>query len=522
MEVLPVDLGYGPSTLFPAQGGTPVYTAGDQVWAMSHFNATIQVRFGPLFFFGKGTNSTSYSKVLEPEVPARLLTINSSDPQGLWNIAPVNSTFPPASFVVSDASAEPANLTLSSYRLGQGRLEMSLATSSDLQMYGASACIIGGGDPSVARIPLPPGIGAGYVNVSRSHNTITAIPSQGRVNYSLSVELWRSISFLLPGSASTLVSRMVQVAASESVLISGGESASLSLRHDSQLRPGTYQVRAIFEGEGGVFLSSAEVIIIGSSGWVWRGACSNYPVYSNDFTVATPLGPGPGSWPRSVWLTYEVSGVQGVAYLPLKVNISAVNFVGVPWGVRLAGYSIRVESTSGVEAYDVSNGTVFAVLDASVGQIWYEAGPDGDHAFGGTAGPLLPFASTQASLNVSKLAVQYFVAGTGFEGGRVSVSDSAGVLENATTGVSGMATFYLPAGRYNVTATGGNSSAAATTNLTAGRSQVLVLGGTNGTGQQIAILAGLGFAAVIGAMANAVVWVRKRMAPSHGRKLSQK
>ena len=516
--VVPIDLGYGPSTLFPAQEGTPIFTAGDQVWAMSRFNATVQITLSPLTIFG-GPNSTAYSKVLEPRVPSRLLTINSTDFQGLWALEAVNSTFPPATFVVSDAASEPANFTLSAFHLKQGHLNLSFATSPGIQMYGASVCLVAGADPSAAQVPVPPGIGAGYVNISMSHDSLQALPSPGSANYSLSVELYHSISFLLPGSASTLVSRMVQVAATDSGLVSGGGPVTLSLRHDAQLWPGTYQVRAFFEGTGGVFLSTADVIVTGGGGWVWLGACSNFPVYSSSFAVSALLGHDPGSWPRSAWLTYEASGLQGLAYLPLKVNLSAVGFVGMPWGVRLSSYNIRVSTTSGVLAYDVSNGTIFALLDSPAGQIGYEAGLGSHYFFSGTVGPLASFAVRQVALNVSKLVVQYLVAGSGFPGGRVGVSDSTGSLANATTGPSGEATFYLPPGGYNVTAAGGNSSATATAVLTAGRSQQLVLGGANGAGWQTGVLEGLGFAAVIGALANIAIWVRRRdQTPGQGRR----
>ena len=519
---VPIDLGYGPGTLFPVQGGTPVFTAGDQVWAMSHFNMTVQVSISPLLVF-PGSNSTTYKRTLEPGVPDRLLTLNSTTFQGLWTLGVVNSSYTQAVFLVSDAVAAPANLTLSGYRLARGQLLMNFTPSPDVQMYGASACIVGGGDSSVAQMPVPPGVGGGYVNLTLGGESIRAVPSAGRANYSLSVDLFHSVSFLLPGSLSTLVSRTVQTAATDSGLVYDGNPVDLSLQHDGRLWPGVYQVRAFFEGPGGVYLSSSEAIITGSGGWVWLGACSTQAVYSNDFTVSSPLGTDPGSWPRSAWLTYEVSGVQGVAYLPLKVNLSAVEFTGAPWGVRLTTFHIQVNSTSGILAYGASNGTIFAVLGSQSGEVGYEAGIGSHPYFSGLSGPLTPFEVRQVTFNVSKLVVQYLVSGSGFAGGKVTVSDTMGDSEDATTGSSGEATFYLPPGTYNVTATGGNSSATGTATLTAGQSQRLVFGGGNGSTQQNTILIALGFAAVLGAMANAALWIRKRERPeSQGTKFSQK
>lgn len=509
--VVPVDLGYAPSTLFPAAGGTPVYTAGDQVWAMSRFNATVQVSVFPETVFA-GPNPASYSKSLEPGVPARLVTVNSTDPQGLWVLEVVNSTFPPAGFVVSDAAAAPSGFALSAYGLSQGRLRLNFTTSPGLLMYGASACVVGGEGASVARIPVPAGVGSGYVNVSRSYDSLQAVPS-GAGNYSLSVQLYRPVSFLLPGSASTLVSRLVQVGGTDAVPVSGGTTVTLSLRHGAPLRPGVYQVRAIFEGAAGVFLSPSDVILTAGGGWVWVGGCASYAVYSNDFEVSPPLGPDPGTWPRAAWLTYEAGGVQGVAYLPLKVNLSAVDFVGEPWGVSLSAYTLGVNSTSGVQAYEAGNGTIFAVLDAPAGELGYELGLGGHRFFAGTAGPLTPFAVKEIDLNVSKLVVQYQVAGSAFAGGTVRVSDSTGPLEKGATGSSGEATFYLPSGRYNVTATGGNSTASGSIGLTAGQSQRLVLGAANGNAPEEAVLVALGLAAAVGAVANVALWMKRRERP---------
>ena len=410
--------------------------------------------------------------------------------------------------VVSGGGELPADLSLSGFRLKGGSLGLNFTTAPGLRMYDASAGVLGGADPSVARVTVPQGLGGGYLNVTRSLDSLDAVPPAGTLNYSLSFDLYRSFSFLLPNSTSTLVSRATQVAASEPELASGGRALSFVLRHDVPLWPGVYQVRAFFDGQGGVSLSTTGVIVTGDGGWVWLGACRTYPVYSNDFGVSVPLGSDPSSWPRSVWLTYSELGVQGVATAPLRVNLSAVTFVGMPWKVVLSGYRIGVDSTSGVQSYGIGNGTVFAALDARSAQLGYTLGLEKRSCFEGTT-EVAPFTSYTVALNVSRLAVEYVAGGGGYAGGAVTVSDSAGAEANGTTDSGGVATFYLPTGTYNVTARGGGGSAEASVQATAGQSEQLVLGG-NEAGAPSAVLAALLSAGAVGVAANVGLWIRRR------------
>ena len=504
-------MGYGPAALFPVSQGTPVYTAGDQLWLMSNYGSTLTVTVGELA--GQANGSVLLVREVAPGVPTQVMMFNGSTPQGLWELRSANQTFPPTAFMVSDAENAPATLSLSAYTLSKGALLMNFTTSSTTHMYDENVCVLGGGDPSAARIAIPAKVGSGYVNLARDGDSLEAsLNGTLAASSSLAVELHRAFSFLSPNSSSIFLSREVRVATTASVLFTGG-TTPLSLVHDLPLAPGTYQVRAFFEGSAGLFLSTTSVLVTGAS-WIWLGSCRSFPAYSNTFGYTDRLGP-PSSWPRSVWLTYGALGEEGVANLTLGIRVSEVTFVGAPWGAKLSNYTFLVRSSSGVEQTGVGNGSIFAVLGANSGQISYTAGLGGRPWFNGTTGPLFPFATTTVSLNVSRVQVTYLVGGSPYHGGRVQVADSSGNIGSATTDSQGTATFYLPTGSYGVTAAGGNSSASGSVNAVVGQTEVLVLGGGTGAGLESSLLIALLAAGGVGAVANVVLWVRTRRDRGH-------
>ena len=504
-------MGYGPSSLFAVSQGTPVYTAGDQLWLMSNYGSTVTVEVvEPV---GQANSSAPLVREAVPGVPTRVMTFNASTPQGLWQVRSTGQTFPPAAFMVSDAEKTPARLSLSAYRLSKGSLLMNFTASSTTHMYGEDVCVLGGGDPSAARVSIPAKVGTGYVSLARDGDSLEArLNGSLAANSSLLVELHRAFSFLSPNSTSIFLSREATVAATPSVLFTGAP-VPLSLAHDLPLAPGTYQVRAFFEGPAGLFLSTTSVLVTGGS-WIWLGACRSFPAYSSTFGYPDPLS-GPSSWPRSVWLTYGTLGEEGVANLTLGVEVSEASFVGAPWGVKLSNYTFSVRSSSGVEQTGGGNGSIFAVLNASSGRISYGAGLGGRPWFNGTTGPLLPFATTTVSLNVSRVEVTYLVGGSPYHGGRVQVSDPSGTLASATTDAQGRATFYLPTGSYGVTAVGGNESASGSVDAVAGQPVGRGRGGGTGSGRESAILVALRAAGGDGAAANVGLWARGRRAGGH-------
>ena len=504
----PLDLGYGPSTLFPASQGTPVFSAGDQLWVRSHYNTTLVIVASYIL-----SNSTYFLGPIEPEIPTRLLLINATYPQGTWSLRAINSSLPPVLFLVSDAASAPANLTLAGAHLSGGVLEMNFTTSSNLQLQDAQACTIGFQNSSTAVVPVPALAGGGAVTLSMDGNAIDANASgPGTGNFTLQVDLYYSYAFLAANSSSILLTRSTRAATTGAVLITkSNHSASLLLQADGRLKKGRYELRLFFEGPQGLSLATTEVLVTGQNSWVWLGACTNTQIYSNNFSIAVPLGADPSSWPRTLWLTYTTFGEQGFANLSLGVKLAALTFLGSPWQVPLSSYDIGTDASTGTQEIDVQNGTMFMILSSPQASANYTVQLGGQTFFRGAEGSIEPFTSTIIPFNVSELAVTYFVGGLPYEGATVSVSNSAGELISAKTDKNGQEFFYLPAGGYYVKAVGGNSTASQSIALPFGQKLALSLGlqPSEGTSSTTFVWA-LGAIAVGGAMANAIVFLRGR------------
>jgi len=505
------DLGYGPSTLFPISQGTPVFSAGDQLWARSHYNSTLVLMVSPYF----PSNTTYFLGPVEPETPTRLLLVNDTDPQGMWSIQVVNSSQPPVLFLVSNAASAPSDLTMTEARLNGGALDMNFTTSPSPQLQDAQACTLGSQDPSAAVVPVPPIVGGGTVALVMDGNRIEATASgPGAGNFTLQVDLYYPYAFLAPNSTSIILFRSARAATTGPVLITrSNPSASMVLQTDGRLKSGRYELRVFFGGPQGISLAPTEVLVPGANSWVWLGTCQITQVYSNDFTIAAPLGADPSTWPRTLWLTYNAFGQQGFANLSLGVNLAALTFMGVPWQVPLSSYDIRAVASTGTRQIDVQNGTMYLILSSPEASANYTVGLGGQTFFTGAVGPIEPFTSAVIPLNVSQLAVTHFVGGLAHEGSTVSVSNSAGELISAETNKNGQVMFYLPAGAYNVTAAGGNSTESQSVTLPLGQKFALDLGLQTSTGtSDMALGWALGAIAAAGVVVNVILFLggRKR------------
>ena len=503
-----LDLGYGPSTLFSVSGGTPVFSAGDQLWVRSHYSSTLSIRVYHFF-----SNTTYFLGPVEPETPARLLQFNGTDPQGLWSLEALDSSLPPILFLLSDAGSAPANLTLAEAKLNGGVLDMNFTTSPGQGLQEAQACTLGSQAPSEAVVSIPAIVGGGTISLAMDGNKIDANASGASMgNFTLQVDLYYSYAFLAQNSTSILLFRSARAATTGAILLTkSGPSGSLPLQTDGRLKIGRYELRLFFEGPQGIALATTDVLVTGQDSWVWLGACETTQVYSNNFSIAAPLGPDPSSWPRTLWLTYTAYGEQGFANLSLGVNLAAVTFMANPWEVPLSSYDIGSVASTGTQEIEVQNGTMFMILSSQRAWANYTGGLGGQTFFKGEVGPIGPFTSVVVPINVSELAVTYFVGGTPREGGTVSVSNAAGGLISAGTNKKGQASFYLPAGGYNVTAVGGNSTASSSVVLSFGQKLALNLGIQTGAGTGDITLAWTLLAiAAAGAMANAIVFLRGR------------
>ncbi len=514
----PIDMGYSPSYLAPISEGAPVYTAGDQLWVRSHYNSTVIASIGP----GYLSNSTNFSQTLNPEQPTLVHTFGTSDRPGFWTLWVEYGTVAPVSFFVSPDPAKLVNLTMTGHSFRSGALLMNLTAPKDSPFYDAEACSLGAQDTGVVVVGVPATMGGGTLSIQRNGTTLS-LAGRGLGNDSIlvSAELYHQYSFVSPnqGTYLQLFSRTIRVGASDVATITQGSPAStVDLRYDGPLRVGRYQLRVFFQDASGSSETSTTVLLSGqngpsfstrSLGWTWLGDCRAARVATSNFQLAAPLGAGPTTWPRTVYLTYRLFGVEGFASTRLGVNISEVRFAGMPWNVTLPGYSIRATGSGGVEEMSVENDTVFLVVGPNA-FVNYSVSLANQTFFRGSAGPLLPFQRVIVPLNVSRLRVTFFDRGMPVDGGDVRVSNPGGLLVTLGTDKQGRATFYLPTGRYNVTATDVNGSSTDEVSLVGGQGSSITLGGTTGQSGAPFELYALSSTAVAGVALNLLVFTRNR------------
>ena len=83
---VPLSLGFSPSTLSSVSSGTPVYTVGDTIWALSGYNYSVPISVTSAKVNSSVSTDIVASTVLDPQVITPLFTFGSGDVDGLWNI----------------------------------------------------------------------------------------------------------------------------------------------------------------------------------------------------------------------------------------------------------------------------------------------------------------------------------------------------------------------------------------------------------------------------------------------------
>ena len=113
-----LSLGFGPSSLVPVSGGTPVYTVGETIWAESGYNYSLGVSL-------ESPSSATVAQVdLGPQAAAPVYTFTSTDPDGVWNLTLASdqgSVVVPVRFV-NLADHRPVLLSPLQYSLDGGNL----------------------------------------------------------------------------------------------------------------------------------------------------------------------------------------------------------------------------------------------------------------------------------------------------------------------------------------------------------------------------------------------------------------
>ncbi len=510
---LTLSLGYGPSNLTPVDQGTPVFSRGDHLWVMVNYTDYVEVyaRFSgdsPAQFF-------NFLQVIEPGTPTLLHTFNDSDPTGFWTFTTSVPYFPEVTFLLSNASVSHVGLSLTAHRIQKGQLAMNFSSSGAYGFYDADACVAGAASVTVAKVGIPTADGGGYLEVQANGGQFLATEvSTANGTFSFWFELYHEYSYLSQAPGTTLISRSVRAAESDALTLAGeGQSGALTLNAEVSLRAGRYELRAFFNGLGGLSVEQTPLLMTASGAWLWLGDCEGTPLSTNDFTLTIPIKANPAEWPLSVFLLYKLVGVEEYARVEVPLNVSTVKFIGAPWGVGLDSYMLSATALSGVSEVNVYNGTIYAVIDGGPGIVGYSLSLGNETLFSGQAGSIAPFTAGLIALDVSRLSVALLDNGVPASKGTVRVSDARGLLQRAVLSSQGRAVFYLPEGSYFVEGSEMNNSVSQEVTLGHGKAVSVTLelaGPPSGQGFLVVVLS---VTATAGVGLNLLVWLvfrRKR------------
>ncbi|HEV2225876.1 MAG TPA: hypothetical protein VGR56_03615 [Nitrososphaerales archaeon] len=486
-----VGLGYSPGTLTPIDQGTPVYTAGDELWVVSYgepLNVVLLNSSGRL----EGTF------VLGHMQPTLLHAFTSSDRPGRWLFNITTFSSGSGNFYFSVGLVDPSTILpqMTSVHVDSSGL-LSLGFNANLgTAYATKACLVGQTSLNSVPILIPASLGTGQLILTRN-GSLTTIQPSGRIlaPFTFWFELHAGRSYEVPGA---LVTRDSEEAATAPLPFSSGPpvSSTVGLVSSIAVREGRATVRAFFESSVGLQTSETTVLILDTPTWASLPGCSSsMDGVGSNFTASVSLRLAPNLWPRSMYLMYAESGVEAFSRVPISVFPSVVNLVASPWGAPLTDSGLTLAPPSGAIA-SVGNSTVYIISsNYPVEATLLIPGPSATL-------PLLisqPFTVSSVELPTGKILVQSLLSG-----GALSNSSVFLRLGNQTIATGkGSPTFYVPPGSYTLFAayrgTNRNQSVAVVSN-----SQNSVAFEFGNPTSQVDYL--LMVTAVIGALASGVLW----------------
>ncbi|HEV2138213.1 MAG TPA: hypothetical protein VGR53_05175 [Nitrososphaerales archaeon] len=488
---LPVGLGYSPGTLTPVDQGTPVYTAGDELWVVSYgepLNLELLNSSAKL----EGTF------VLGHMQPILLHTFTSSDKPGRWlfNMTTFSSGSP--NYYFSVGLVDPGTILprMTSVHVDSSGL-LSLGFNANLgTAYSTSACLVGQNPLGSVPIPIPTSLGTGQLILTRNVS-LTTIQASGRIltPFSFWFELHAGRAYEVP---SALVTRDSEEAATSPLPFSPGPPvpSTVGLVSSISVREGRATIRAFFESSAGLQTFQAPVLIPDTSTWASLPGCSSsIDGVGSNFTASVSLNIEPNLWPRSMYLMYAESGVEGSSRVPISVFPSVMKLVASPWSAPLTDNGLALVPPSGSTSA-VGNSTVYIISsNYPVEATLLIPGPSAPL-------PLLisqPFTVGSVQLPTGKIAVQSLLNGEAVSNSSVSLRLGN---QNIATG-KGSPIFYVPPGSYTIFASyRGTNKSQDITVVNNGQNSVAFEFG-NPTSQVDYLLMAT---AVIGALASVVLW----------------
>lgn len=495
----PLSLGFGPSSLVPVSGGTPVYTVGETIWAESGYNYSLGVSL-------QSPSSTTVAQLdLLPQTVTPIHTFTSSDPDGVWNLT-LDSEQPPLVVpvrFVNLADHRPTLLSPLQYSLDGGNLSIS-APANLGDSYDQEVCAAGIPPQPPLTLPLPTDMGdSGSISLTPGNEL--SISTLGVLNapFSFWVELYHTYS-LDEGGTSNLVAYSLETAQSQPIDIAALGPAAAALTWNAPLRAGRYDLRAFYQNSTNLEVSQTEVLVLNDSSWIsLASSCVPQGLQSSDIAYSASLTAGSSSWPRTLYYMYRTLGVEAVVAYPVRANLSSVNFEASPWGEPVQDAKVGVTPSQGVLQTSQEGGSLFVLASQYPARLNYSLGIG---ALGGLAQGALNVGGGYSTQTVEVSLAQLTVHLRGGQGSPITVeaTGSNGVdVVRSPIGSNRTASLYLPTGSYTVSASQAGGSQSAQVGVADGVASAVTLNFNAIPSLEIILAA----TAAIAAVANVVIWV---------------
>lgn len=505
---LPLSLGFSPSALYPVSEGTPVYTVGDTIWAVSSYNNPVQISVTSARV-GSATAAVVATTLLGREAVTALYTFTAKDPDGVWNITlstPQGPVVIPLHFV--NLAARPISLGPFAYSLSGG--DLLISANADLgDSYDQEVCATGNGTSAGLGLGLPTAMGEAG-NVTLTPGTPFGVAAAGVVTepFSFWFELYHSYA-LDATNTNNLVSEDLMAAESQPVAFSTNGTATTTLAWDLPVHEGRYEMRAYFQNSTSLDVVQTGILILNDSSWVsLADACPPQAVQSSSISYPASLTGGDSNWPTTFYFMYQTFGVQAVASFPVMANLSSVKFTFPPWNEP--SLNVNVSPSGGVIQTSQASGSLFVLSSRYPTQVAYTLDINGQNDLAqGNATIVKSYSTLTEQISLGFLTVRVISdrnLTTTLEVTGPSVGISSGPV-----GANQSATFLLPRGNYTVTGLQANKSQSAQTSVNDGLADSLTLVFTTATSSagtsfetfEIILIA----AGAVAAVANVALWV---------------
>jgi hypothetical protein len=441
-----IDIGFGPSSLSPANQGSPIFTINDSLWIYSTLDQ-------PLIADLVSPSNITFRATVLPSDILSLYKFTSSDELGEWTLyfTLQNGTYYSIPIFLAENPENQSPVSLSEYSIQNGEINLGFSVNAP-DAYDQEGCLTSSSFNTTFSLAEPPSIGGGSISLSiDSENNSAIVAASGQASAAFS--FWFELDYSYAYASSLLnetVSRNVPVARSASIFFNQTGSDTIPFPILSNLRIGRYEVRGYFDSGSGFAASETDLLYTGSGNWFWLSACAPFTINGQNFSRQVNLAENPDSWPSTLYYMYQDEGVEAFSVIPLQINLARLDFIGEPGNSELSDFTYSIANNSNIEASGSYSGSVYIIAKT------YPLSVNVTPMIGSEAlspiGVVVPgpFTDTNWTIEIGKLTVLVLNNSRADVGAIVGISNSLGASVSASIPSGGNTSFDLPAGFYDI------------------------------------------------------------------------